>query len=160
MVRCPPPLVLNFTQAHLCDTIPHFAPHRRLVFSFTQAPHLCDTMPHLAPYRAISVRYPIKNTHTQKSFAILSLQASRDIKSIAAGPLRTQLCYSAASLNWICGAPSRPYFLLRCWWLHLQDSSCTRTSLQWGDLRTLDGRTLANHLLRASRLRVPELNPF
>ena len=39
-----------------------------------------------ATYRAIIVRYPMKQA--RKSLAILSLQASRDMKSIAAGPLR------------------------------------------------------------------------
>ena len=40
-------------------------------------------IPHFATYRAIIVRYPIKQT--RESFAILSLQVSRDMKSIAAG---------------------------------------------------------------------------
>ena len=84
-----------------CDTIaaiPHIAryflrevsasPKRcdtpRLVLSFTQT-HPCDT-----PFCNVSrdnCAIPHKNKH-EKSFAILSLQVSRDMKSIAAGPLR------------------------------------------------------------------------
>ena len=45
-------------------------------------------MPHFATYRAILVRYPGKQT--QKYFAILSLKVSRDMKSIAIGPLSLQ----------------------------------------------------------------------
>ena len=44
-------------------------------------------MSHSTTYRAIIVRYPIKK-QARKHFAILSLQVSRDMKSIAAGPLR------------------------------------------------------------------------
>ena len=51
---------------------------------FVSRRHIC-AIPHFATYRAISVRYPIKQTWN--SFAIVSLQVSRDIKSIAAGPL-------------------------------------------------------------------------
>ena len=54
-----------------------------LVLSFTQAHN--GAIPHFAAYRAISVRYPTKQART--SFAILSLQVSRDMTSIAAGPL-------------------------------------------------------------------------
>ena len=60
MVR-DPPLVLSFTQAHLCDT----------------------------PFCNVSrdnCAIPQKK-QARKSFAILSLQVSRDMKSIAAGPL-------------------------------------------------------------------------
>ena len=55
--------------------------------------HIC-AIPHFATYRAIIVRYPIKK-QAQKSFAILSLQASRDMKSIAAGPLSPQVVSGA-----------------------------------------------------------------
>ena len=48
--------------------------------------HIC-AIRHFATYRAIVVRYPIKRI--SKSFAILSLRVSRDMRSIAAGPLRT-----------------------------------------------------------------------
>ena len=48
--------------------------------------HIC-AIPHFATYRAIIVRYPIKK-QAQNDFAILSLQVSRDMKSIAVGPLR------------------------------------------------------------------------
>ena len=67
----------------LCGT---FCPSQRyppLVLSFTQA-HLCDT-----PFCNISrdnCAIPHKE-QARKSFAILSLQVSRDMKSIAAGPL-------------------------------------------------------------------------
>ena len=60
MVRLPTPLVLSFTQAHLCDTPFCNIPRDRCAIL-----HLTST----------------------KSFAILSLQASHDMKSIAAGPL-------------------------------------------------------------------------
>ena len=46
--------------------------------------HIC-AIPDFATYRGIIVRYPIK-TNT-KYLAILSLQVSRDMKSIAAGPI-------------------------------------------------------------------------
>ena len=64
MVRYPP-CVLNFTQTRVCDT----------------------------PFCNVScaiVRYSIKKKkkQAQKSFAIRSLQVSRDTTSIAAGPLR------------------------------------------------------------------------
>ena len=41
-------------------------------------------------YRAMVVRYPMKKKQAQKSFAILALQVSRDMKSIVAGPLSVQ----------------------------------------------------------------------
>ena len=46
-------------------------------------------IPNFAAYRAIIVQYapPLHNKQAQKSFATLSLQALRDIKSIAVGPL-------------------------------------------------------------------------
>ena len=47
-----------------------------------------SVIPHFATYRTISVRYPIK-TSTEE-FAILALQASRDMKSIAAGARASQ----------------------------------------------------------------------
>ena len=61
------------------------------VLSFTGITQIC-VIPHFATYRAIIVRYSIKNKKKQarNSFAILSLQASRDMESIAAGPLSTQ----------------------------------------------------------------------
>ena len=51
--------------------------------------HIC-AIPHFATYRAIIVRYPTSKQKKQarKSFAILSLQVSHDMKSIATGPLR------------------------------------------------------------------------
>ena len=58
-----------------CDTTPFVLTHTHI-----------GAIPHFATYRAIIVRYPIKQA--RKSFAILSLQVSRDMKSIAAGPLR------------------------------------------------------------------------
>ena len=86
--------------ARYCDTIaaiPHIA--RYFLREVSTPPKWCETppwdlvlhrhicaIPHFATYRAIIVRYPIKQA--QKSFAILSLQVSRDMKSIAAGPLR------------------------------------------------------------------------
>ena len=57
-----PPLALSFTQAHLCDT------------PFCYVSRDICAIPH-------------KKTSTKKVFAILSLQVSRDMKSIAAGPL-------------------------------------------------------------------------
>ena len=57
-----PPLVLSFIKAHLCDT------------------------PFCNIYRAIIVRHPNWNKHDKNS-AILSLQVSRDMKSIAVRPL-------------------------------------------------------------------------
>ena len=60
MVRYPP-LVLNFTQRHPCDT------------PFCNVSRDSCAIPH--------------KKQARKSFAILSLQASRDMKSIAAGPL-------------------------------------------------------------------------
>ena len=57
-----------------------------LILSFRQA-HLCDT-----PFCNVSrddCAIPHKRKQARKSFAILSLQASRDMKSIAAGPLRS-----------------------------------------------------------------------
>ena len=71
MVRYPP-IVLSFTQAHLCDT------------PFCNVSRDNCAIPH-------------ENKH-ENSFAILSLQVSRDMKSIAAGPL---------SLN----KEVRPFFL-------------------------------------------------
>ena len=70
-----PPLAITFTQAHLCDT-----PFCNVSRDTCVIPHeeFCDI---IATYRAILVRYPMK------SFVILSLQVSRDMKSIAAGPL-------------------------------------------------------------------------
>ena len=53
--------------------------------SFRQT-HLCNTL--FATYRAIIVRYPWKQA--QESSAIQSQKASRDMKRIAAGPLRGQ----------------------------------------------------------------------
>ena len=47
--------------------------------------HIC-AIPHFATYRAIIVRYPFETS--MKSFVMLSLQISRDIASIVAGPLR------------------------------------------------------------------------
>ena len=55
-----PPLALSFTRSHR---------------------HICAT-PHFATYRTI---YPIKKKK-RKSFVTLSLQASRDMKIIVAGP--------------------------------------------------------------------------
>ena len=46
-------------------------------------------IPHFATYRAIIVRYPEKQAG--KLFAVLSLQVSCDMKSIAAGPLRLRV---------------------------------------------------------------------
>ena len=58
-----------------CDTPPwHFVSHR----------HTC-AIPHFATHHAIIVRYPMKTS--TNSFAILWLQESRDMKSIAVGPL-------------------------------------------------------------------------
>ena len=45
-------------------------------------------MPHFAMCRAIIVPYPIKK-QARKSFAILSLQVWRDMKSTAAGPSKS-----------------------------------------------------------------------
>ena len=56
-----PPLLLSFTQAHLCDTL------------FCNISRDNCAMP---------------QKQARKSFAILSLLASRDMKSIATGPLR------------------------------------------------------------------------
>ena len=64
MVRYPP-LVLSFTQAHLCDT-----PFCNISRDNCAIPH---------------------KKQARKSFAILSLQASRDMKSIATGPLSPEL---------------------------------------------------------------------
>ena len=61
-----PPLALSFTQAHLC---------------YSQ----------FATYHAVILRRPIKQT--RKRFAILSLQASRDMRRIAAGPLSVSTCW-------------------------------------------------------------------
>ena len=47
-------------------------------------------MPHFATYRATIVRYPPLK-QARKSFAILLPQASRDMKSIAAGPLSPKI---------------------------------------------------------------------
>ena len=60
MVRYPP-LVLSFTEAHLCDT------------PFCNVSRENCAIPH--------------KKQARKSFAILSLQVSRDMKSIATGPL-------------------------------------------------------------------------
>ena len=51
--------------------------------------HIC-AIPHFATYRAIIVRYPPQK-QARNNFAILSLQVSRDMKSIATGPLRATL---------------------------------------------------------------------
>ena len=64
MVRYPPPLVLSFAHAHLCDT------------------------PFCYVSRDNCAIPPLKQA--RKSFAILSLQISRDMKSIVAGPLSQQ----------------------------------------------------------------------
>ena len=64
---------------------PKMVPYSLLALSFTQA-CLCD--PPFATYRAIIVGYPIKRS--TKQFAILSLQVSGDMKSIAAGPLSSK----------------------------------------------------------------------
>ena len=56
-----------------------------MVLSFTQA-QLCDT--HVATYRAMVARYPTKTSPLSNEFCVRSLQVSRDMKSIAAGPLR------------------------------------------------------------------------
>ena len=63
MVRYPP-LVLNLTQTHLCDT------------PFCNVSRDNCAIPHKKQVR--------------KSFAILSLQVSRNMKSIAAGPLSSE----------------------------------------------------------------------
>ena len=60
-----------------CDTPPWYLILHR---------HIC-AIPHFATYRAIIVRDPIKKKQARKSFAMLSLQVSRDMTSIAAGPL-------------------------------------------------------------------------
>ena len=60
MVRCPPWCLASHTQ-------------------------IC-AIPYFATYRAIIVQYPTKQA--RNCFAILSLQVSRDMKSIATGPLR------------------------------------------------------------------------
>ena len=52
--------------------------------------HIC-AIPHSATYRAIIVRYPT-NLQAPKCFVIVSLQASRDMKSIVAGPLSRCRC--------------------------------------------------------------------
>ena len=48
-----------------------------------------SAIPHFATYRAILVHYPGKQA--RKKIAILSLKVSRDMKSIAAGPLSRQV---------------------------------------------------------------------
>ena len=66
-----------------CDTPPWYLILHR---------HIC-AIPHLATYRAITVRHPIKTKkQEQERFATLSLEVSRDMKSISAGPLRAALC--------------------------------------------------------------------
>ena len=67
-----PPLVLSFTQAHLCDT------------PFCNISLLCDT--------------PQKQA--RKSFAILSLKVSRDMKSIVTGPLRSRCSFKSTPFCW------------------------------------------------------------
>ena len=94
--------------ARYCDTIaaiPHIA--RYFLREVSSPPKWCDTPPfvpslaqaHLrdtpfcsvsrdnCAYRAIIVRYPIQKNQHKRVFAILSLQGSRDMKSIAAWPL-------------------------------------------------------------------------
>ena len=84
-----------------CDT-----PYRAIFFQGGQlSPKWCDTppwywvshrhicaIPHFATYRAIIVRYHIN--HARNTFAILSLQVSCDMKSIAAGALSTRECWT------------------------------------------------------------------
>ena len=85
--------------ARYCDTIaaiPHIV--RYFFREVNSSPKWCDTppcylvshrhicaIPPFATYRAIIVRYPPQK-QAQKSFAILSLEVSRDMKTIAAGP--------------------------------------------------------------------------
>ena len=75
---------------YCCDT-----PYREIPFQGGWRPnwhlvsrrHICS-MSHFTTHRATIVRYLIhKKKQAQKSPAILSLQVSRDMKSIAAGPL-------------------------------------------------------------------------
>ena len=64
-----------------CDTHPWHLVSRR---------HIC-AIPHFATYRAIIVRHPTKISAKEFfSFAMLSLQASRDMKSMSAGPLTSR----------------------------------------------------------------------
>ena len=90
--------ILHDTAYYRCDTpyrailfqggqhFPKMVQYPPLVLSFTKA-HLCDT-----PFYNISRENcaipPQKQA--QKSFAILSLQVSRDMKGIATGPLRRE----------------------------------------------------------------------
>ena len=60
-----------------CKT-PHRAIHSR------RGQHCA--IPYVATYRAINVRCPTQKKQARKSFAILSLQVLRDMRSIAAGP--------------------------------------------------------------------------
>ena len=60
----PPPLVLSFAQAHLCDN-----PFCNISRDNCAIPH---------------------ENKPRKHFAMLSLQVLRDMKSIAAGPLRSK----------------------------------------------------------------------
>ena len=88
MVRYPPPLVLSFTQAHLCDT-PFFATYRA---SFCAIPHknkstkeFCDTLSlhksrvRFAKYRYWASKHPWTNTSVGGNFRKLSgLMLGRD----------------------------------------------------------------------------------
>ena len=77
MVRYPPPSYLaSFTQAHLCDT------------PFCNVSRDSYAIPHK------------KQKKTRKSFAILSLQVSRDMKSIAAGPLSVRPPTKRSRIKW------------------------------------------------------------
>ena len=70
--------ILRYYRCDSSDT-----PYRAILFKLHR--HIC-AIPHFATYRAIIVRYPIRKNKHEMVSAILSLQVSRDMKSIAAGP--------------------------------------------------------------------------
>ena len=121
-----------------------------LALSFRQ-PHLCDT-----PFCNVSrdsCAIPHKNKHG-KNFVILSLQVSRDMKSIAAGPLNPQnraKIHQKYSKNAIFGIL---VFALFCLWgrfpilwprFSQQEKTLKITSFGWGCKNVF----LANRFLRA-----------
>ena len=86
-----PPLALSFTQARLCDTA------------------FCNIL-------RDNCAIPAAKKTAQKSFAILSLQVMRDIKSEVAGPLSGQLgCWTmemngGSSASYLARTPRVPLF--------------------------------------------------
>ena len=114
----------------------------RLVLSFTQA-HLCDT-----PFCNISrdnCAIPHKNKQARRSFAILSLQVSRDMKSIGTGPLSFGSSGNGSAKN-------HPWMLttLGCPGTRVLRNSWVDEVLSWGIPEPRNPRAEIDHASRLS----------